>query len=568
MFPLWGLLADPIGEIHIAGNTWRELQWPFNVEDMIALDTVHNFVYVVWTYSPNPPMDYRKRSYFNCFSPGSGWFFNEPGYEMFPGVSNQRYHSIMLADNEDRWSDIEIGFESIDTYKRTMRAWWAGDDFERMQLDTINFPQEIIVRRACDRNGWVHMLADGSRWDEDFGRLYYGRYETNPYEFNGWEFVDTLTFSAYKITASPVSDRVALIYHRQKSFEGPEFWFMCDNDVYLIDSPDGFQWDWQSRVNLTNFSENDIFRPIESADVVIDYDDQIHVAFTTRETHVNIDHPESISVNPFMCHIWHWSEAADSFSVAADGWIPDPPPGCNLSWYTWPVARPQMAINPDNGYLYLLYERNNCEDWSGYPITDLWVSVSTDNGLNWSVGTNITDTQTPDCIIGRCASEIQASVNNLVNDTLHVVYILDKAAGIWQYDEGFPYESDVVYQKIPADLIATEPLLPQFSIRSDPRTAVSDSSDLAIPRKISLSQNYPNPFNSATTIHYTIFEPDHINLSVYNLLGQKVETLVECIRKPGDYRAAWDAADLTSGIYIIKLSAGLESIIRKAILLK
>ena len=42
-------LAEPIGETYIAGNTWRELQWPFNVEDMIALDTVQNFIYVVWT---------------------------------------------------------------------------------------------------------------------------------------------------------------------------------------------------------------------------------------------------------------------------------------------------------------------------------------------------------------------------------------------------------------------------------------------------------------------------------------------------------------------------------------
>jgi hypothetical protein len=377
-----------------------------------------------------------------------------------------------MPDNDGGRDVIEIGLEKT-SFSNTMRAWWEEDHFESMLLDTTYFPQEKMVSRALDRNGYVHMLGDGSRYYEDFGRLYYGRYKIEPFEFWDWEFVDTLTWFSYKIAASPVSDKVALAYNKEKIPGMPEYWYSIDNDIYLIESADGQLWDWQSRINITNFSEDDIFRPMEYTNIFIDFNDQIHVIFTTWEAHVNVDYPESTEVNVFMTHVWHWSEATDSFSVAADGWIIDTT-GCMMGLISRPLARTQLSMNPDNGYLYLLFERNICEDRSNggvIPNSDLWVSVSTDNGLNWSVGTNFTDTQTPDCLPGDCASEIQPSMDHFVNDTLHICYILDKDAGISDW-EGWPTENDVIYQKIPTGLIPTEPLLPQFSIRSDPSTDV------------------------------------------------------------------------------------------------
>ncbi len=558
--------ADPLGETYIAGNTWRELQWAWSVEDMIALDTISNSVYVTWTYSPEWPMDYLQASYFNCFSAGRGWVFDEPGLDMFPGVFNQLHHSIMIAGNTGTWSDIEIGFESL--HLKTMRAWWQDRQFQRMQLDTLNWPDESIVSRACGPNGMVHSLGYLRLTNEDFLRLYYGRYQVDPFVFSGWEFVDTLTY-AYKIAASPVSDRVAFTYQRQRDFSGPEVWFFRDRDIYLLDSPDGSEWDWQGRRNITEFSDSDIFRPFADVDIFIDHNDQIHVAFTTWEIRINPEYPERMYVNPDMAFIWHWSESADSFSVVADGWIP--PPGCCFSATQLAVNRPQIAENPGDGKLYLIYERGNCDDvsnYGGYPNSDLWVSASTDDGLNWSTGINFTDTQTPNCPIQECESEIQPSITNLVNDTLHVVYILDKSTGIWQFDEGRPRESKVVYQKAPADLIPTEPLIPQFSIRSDPWTGVGDNPEAAVPDRISFFQNYPNPFNDATTLKFYIPQAGRAILSVYDIQGQKVATLMDDIQQAGVHTVVWDASELASGIYFLKLSTGSGSITRKAVLLK
>lgn len=82
----------------------------------------------------------------------------------------------------------------------------------------------------------------------------------------------------------------------------------------------------------------------------------------------------------------------------------------------------------------------------------------------------------------------------------------------------------------------------------------------SLPREFSVSQNYPNPFNPSTTIDYTVPRKSQVNLAVYNVLGQKVATLVDQEMAAGKYRAVWDGkADsgnpLSSGIYFYKFEA-------------
>jgi len=133
----------------------------------------------------------------------------------------------------------------------------------------------------------------------------------------------------------------------------------------------------------------------------------------------------------------------------------------------------QLAENPNNRYLYAVYQRSGLEDCSHsppHPNGEIWVSVSTDDGLNWSQGTDITNTHTPDCEPWECACEILPSINDLVNDTLHIAYILDRDATIPDLD-GYDLsgtESKVIYHKVPADLIPWEPLIHQFSIYEGP----------------------------------------------------------------------------------------------------
>jgi len=96
--------------------------------------------------------------------------------------------------------------------------------------------------------------------------------------------------------------------------------------------------------------------------------------------------------------------------------------------------------------------------------------------------------------------------------------------------------------------------------------AVSPNS--AIVKNFSLSRNYPNPFNPATTISYTLGKQSAVKLSVCDLRGHEVATLVNGIRPVGTHTVQFDGSNLTSGIYFYKLQAADQVITRKMMLIK
>lgn len=93
------------------------------------------------------------------------------------------------------------------------------------------------------------------------------------------------------------------------------------------------------------------------------------------------------------------------------------------------------------------------------------------------------------------------------------------------------------------------------------------------PSQISLSQNYPNPFNPTTTIAYSLATAAKVRLTVYNLLGQPLRTLVNQYQSAGERAVVWDGRDhagrpVSSGIYIYQLQAGNEVQSRKMLLVR
>ncbi len=88
------------------------------------------------------------------------------------------------------------------------------------------------------------------------------------------------------------------------------------------------------------------------------------------------------------------------------------------------------------------------------------------------------------------------------------------------------------------------------------------------PTTFTLSQNYPNPFNPTATISYVIGNRQMVNLSVYDILGQRVATLVDEEKAPGSYTATFDGSKLPSGIYLYRLQAGSFTQTRKMVLVK
>jgi hypothetical protein len=97
-------------------------------------------------------------------------------------------------------------------------------------------------------------------------------------------------------------------------------------------------------------------------------------------------------------------------------------------------------------------------------------------------------------------------------------------------------------------------------------------SDVNLPNTFVLYQNYPNPFNPTTTIKYGIPVRAHVKLEIYNILGQKVETLIDALQEPGFYFFDIDASRFSGGVYFYRLTAVSEKSVfsdyKKMIILK
>jgi hypothetical protein len=96
---------------------------------------------------------------------------------------------------------------------------------------------------------------------------------------------------------------------------------------------------------------------------------------------------------------------------------------------------------------------------------------------------------------------------------------------------------------------------------------ISDD-DLILPNNLLLSDNYPNPFNSSTVINYSLANTENVKIEIFDILGRKIQTLVDQRQSPGYYNIFWNSTDLISGIYFYQIQAGKSSQTKKCLLLR
>ncbi len=144
---------------------------------------------------------------------------------------------------------------------------------------------------------------------------------------------------------------------------------------------------------------------------------------------------------------------------------------------------------------------------------------------------------------------------------------------LWGFDL---HTGDVVFhddseqyigQPIVADhamFVAAEDKIKVF--RNSPPTNVQSETD--IPQTNTMLQNYPNPFNPDTKIRFSVNQPGRVELTVYNLMGQKIVTLTDQFYQIGVYEVQFNAEGLSSGIYFYRAKIGNSEFIRKMIVLQ
>ena len=102
----------------------------------------------------------------------------------------------------------------------------------------------------------------------------------------------------------------------------------------------------------------------------------------------------------------------------------------------------------------------------------------------------------------------------------------------------------------------------------DVATGVGNASRDLAPTAFSLQQNYPNPFNPSTVISFTTNSEQFVRLSVFNILGKKVATLMNRKLGAGQYHVSFNASQLPAGVYLYSLEAGSFTATKRMILLK
>jgi hypothetical protein len=126
----------------------------------------------------------------------------------------------------------------------------------------------------------------------------------------------------------------------------------------------------------------------------------------------------------------------------------------------------------------------------------------------------------------------------------------------YSFTDNSPFNGTILYRLKQIDIDGSYKILPTVSV------------DYIIPNEFVLEQNYPNPFNPSTKISWHSPLGSHQTLKIYDLLGNEVATLVDEFREAGRYEIEFDGSNLSSGLYIYKLTVGNSTAIKKMMIMR
>jgi hypothetical protein len=184
------------------------------------------------------------------------------------------------------------------------------------------------------------------------------------------------------------------------------------------------------------------------------------------------------------------------------------------------------------------------ETLNAFNFCDIYASMSSNGGATWTPPRNITNTPNMD---ERYASMSQWNQPGFVN----LVWQVDPQPGSAAFTDNAPLtRAWQVYYKLDLSIL----------------TGVGEDGNVA--NNFRLSQNYPNPFNPATKIDYVVPVSGRVTITVYDVLGREVATVLNEDLEPGTYQAVFDGSSFSSGVYYYKMTAGAFSQTRKMMLVK
>ena len=123
------------------------------------------------------------------------------------------------------------------------------------------------------------------------------------------------------------------------------------------------------------------------------------------------------------------------------------------------------------------------------------------------------------------------------------------------------------------DINSSEEIWNFFTNFIDNSLGITNKNEIQKPNIFLLQQNYPNPFNPVTTLIYSLTEENMVKITVYDMLGRKVRTLVNAAREAGRWSVRWDATNdqggpVSDGVYLYQIRTDKFSETKKMIFIK
>lgn len=237
----------------------------------------------------------------------------------------------------------------------------------------------------------------------------------------------------------------------------------------------------------------------------------------------------------------------------------------------WSAAQDMNGSTTSTGSVIVVTIRDIEVSTSG----DTIFACGTDAGINHPVAyfkpLTATGLWTPFTTSGFPTGGKEAMAITIGKDTVycavdHEIYVYPVSASSWMLGYAYPVGQRINFLYFDDLLVGTETGL--YGHLGTGGVTNVDASNPAVPGNLVLHQNYPNPFNPSTVITYKLSADSRVTLSVYNLLGEQVATLVDEFRPAGAHALRFDASGLPNGVYFYTISAGQFKATRKMLLVR
>ncbi len=340
-----GMITQSPGEI--VGTTQYDYQTNGSTGNRIALDS-QGGKHFVWMNG----LDYNsglRTVYFNFCDASGDWPLPEGGQP----ISQQNGAGYVQMDltSDDR---AAVGYHQ-----------WLEPDYVILAVDQVSGfgifnlydPPEMLGQRcfwpyiSVDRNDNIHFVFV-ERPPE--GTIHTVGYTVSTDEGESWirpQAVDTTATISQNVVASPVSDKVAIVYNHPIVFD-PPVGAQLENDVYYIESVDGLNWDWNDgKVNVTQYGNPDSLRAYTDLAAIYDYNDNLHLIWNAQWV-TEEDGSYFISFKNFLYHFDSGSDEISLVTETDDAWVET---GCETGAWNLRIAKMSLGVQEGTNRIFATY---------------------------------------------------------------------------------------------------------------------------------------------------------------------------------------------------------------------